>query len=300
LIGPFCLAVSGVGFFACDALVRRFGARVQTRRFLIVAEAVAFWPTIAMWGHPEDVLALGLAVYALLALSNDRPMLAAWLLGFAIAMQLFVILVVPIFVGVTGIRKGWELLSRAVVIPGCLLVAVLIPDFHDAFWTLTKQPGYPTILHPTPWVYLAPHITRIEVSNGPVHFLTLLIAVGIGFIANRWRHDWPSLFWLMAVALGLRSLFEPVMAPYYVMPAVAIAFAVGSIQWKIRWILTLASGIGLTIMTFSHSSVWTYWFEMTVLMGTMLICARPVKSVSSEAESTRADEPTIEVGQGFH
>jgi len=289
LIGPICFAVAGVGFFACDALARRIGTGTPARRILLAAEAAAFWPAIVMWGHPEDVLAFGLAVYALLALSDERPILAGWLLGFALSMQLFVVLLVPIFIGVTGVRKARDLLLRAIVIPGFLLLAVLVPDFHDAFSRLTRQPGYPTILHPTPWINLAPHISRIEVSSGPVHLLTVVVAVGIGFLARRWRHDWPSIFWLMAVAAGIRSFFEPVMAPYYVMPAVAVAFAVGSAQGRVRSTLTLASGLGLTVMTFSHSSEWTYWLEMVGLMGAMLFSARPPVPVQSDAGARGAD-----------
>jgi hypothetical protein len=276
LFGPVCLAVTGVGVFACDAVARKISVRIGVRRLLTVAEVVAIWATIAMWGHPEDVMALGLALYALLALSNGRPTLAGWLLGAAIAMQLWVVLLVPLFLGVTGIRKGAALLARTAVIPGCLLVAVLIPDFHDAYWTLTKQPGFPTVLHPTPWVLLAPHISRIEVSSGPVHLVTLGVAVGLGFLARRWRTDWATIFWLAAIAAGIRCLFEPVMAPYYVMPAVAIAFAVGATRGSIRWLLTLIAGFALTIMTFSHSGMWTYWFEMAGLLAAVFVSSRPL------------------------
>ena len=187
LVGPVCLAVTGVGLFACDSLARRLGVRLLIRRILTGAELIALWSTIAIWGHPEDVMALGLALFAMLALSKDRRTLAGWLLGAAIAMQLYVVLIVPIFLGVTGLRKALPILARASVIPGFLLIAVLVPDFHDALWVLTKQPGFPTILHPTPWVLLAPHINPIEVSNGPVHLLTLAVAASLGVLARRWR-----------------------------------------------------------------------------------------------------------------
>ena len=130
LIGPFCLATAAVTVFALDALARRFGISRPSRRFLTVGELVALWPTISYWGHPEDVVALGLVIYAFLALSDDRTALAGWLLGAALAMQLYVILLIPIFLGVLGLRKGAALLARAAVLPGFLLVAVLVPDFH--------------------------------------------------------------------------------------------------------------------------------------------------------------------------
>jgi uncharacterized membrane protein YozB (DUF420 family) len=275
LVGPFCLAASGVGIFALDALTRRLGVGRTTRRYLTAAGVVALWPSIVMWGHPEDVLALGFAIYAMLALSNGRFTLAGWLLGAAIAMQLYVVLLVPIVLGVIGIRKGIALLARAAIFPGFLLVAVLVPDFHAALWVLTKQPGFPAILHPTPWVLLAPHINRFEVSSGPVHFVALVAAASIGFAARRRRGDWASIFWLAAIATGIRCLFEPVMVPYYVMPAVVLAFAAGATRSRIRGCLTLAAGLGLTVMAFSHSNMWTYWFEMAGLMTAMFLLARP-------------------------
>jgi hypothetical protein len=215
--------------------------------------------------------------------------LAGWLLGAAIAMQLYAVLLVPIFLGVAGVRKGVPLLIRAVVFPGFLLVAVLVPDFHSALWSLTKQPGYPTILHPTPWVLLAPHINRIEVSSGPVHFVALVAAAVLGLVARRRRTDLASIFWLAAIATGIRCLFEPVMVPYYVMPAVALSLAVGATNRRVRWYLTLASGLGLTVMAFSHSNMWTYWFEMAGLMSTMFLCARPMRH-SSEISMSMPSE----------
>jgi hypothetical protein len=275
LIGPFCLATAGVAVFALDALARQFKIARGTRRLLTASVVVAIWPTIAYWGHPEDVIGLGLAIYALLAVSNRRPTLGAWLFGAAIAMQLYLVLLVPIFLGVMGIRKGVPFLARAALLPGFLLVAVLVPDFHDALWTLTKQPAFPSILHPTPWVLLAPHISRLEVSSGPVHFIAVAAAVGIGFLARRWRSDWATIFWLASLACGIRCLFEPAMIPYYVMPTVALAFVVGAKRGRTRCFLTVAAGLGLIVMTYSHSNIWTYWFEMVGLMTAMLWCARP-------------------------
>jgi hypothetical protein len=298
LIGPFCLATAGVALFALDALARRFEISLGTRRCLIVASAVAIWPTIAYWGHPEDVIGLGLAIYALLALANGRPTLAAWLFGAAIAMQLYVILLIPIFLGVMGIRKGLPFLARAAVLPGFLLVAVLVPDFHDALWTLTKQPAFPSILHPTPWVLLAPHISRLEVSSGPVHFIALAAAVGIGFLARRWRSDWATIFWLASIACGIRCLFEPAMIPYYVMPTVALAFVVGAKRGRFRFSLTLAAGVGLIVMTYSHSNMWTYWFEMVGLMIAMLWSARPPALGVDGAHFNRT-QVSIEVGDAY-
>ena len=286
VIGPYCLAFSGLVLFGADALARSLSISRGRRRVLVIACVAAVWPAVAMWGHPEDAVALGLAAYALLALSRDRMVLAGWLLGGAIAMQLFVVLIVPVFIGIAGLRKATAMLMRAAVLPGFLLVAVLVPDFHDAVWTLTHQPGYPSILHPTPWMGLAPRINRLEVSSGPVHFFALAMSIGLGFLARRWRASWPTIVWLAAVSLAVRCVFEPVMVPYYVMPPVVLALVVGAARGRLRWSLTLAAGLGVTVMTFSHASEWTYWCEMTALLIAMFVLARPRFAIEIDQAST--------------
>jgi hypothetical protein len=292
LLGPFCLITAGVVIFAVDAWTRRFAISSGRRRLITVATVIATWPTIAYWGHPEDVLALGLVMYALLALANDRPTLAGWLLGAALAMQLYVILLVPVFVGVIGIRRGASLLARAAILPGFLLVAVLVPDFHGAFWALRNQPNFPTVSHPTPWVLIAHHIASNEVSAGPVRLLALAAAIGVGVLASRWRHDWRAIIWLAAIACGIRCLFEPVMIPYYVMPAVTFAIISGATRGRVRMGLALSSAVGLILMTYSHSNMWTYGFEMCSLLAVMVLLARPLARVSA-SDGSISEEPLV-------
>ncbi len=162
LIGPVSLLCSGLPLFTLDALARRLGILTGSRRVLSVAVAAAVWPALAIWGHPEDALALGFAVYALVMVLDERWTPAGWLLGAALAMQLLVVMLVPVFVGLVGWRHGRALLARAAVLPGFLLVAVLVPDFHDAFYVLSHQPADPAPNHITPWLALAP-----KLGHGP-------------------------------------------------------------------------------------------------------------------------------------
>ena len=61
----------------------------------------------------------------------------------------------PVFIGLVGWRRVSAVLVRAAVLPGFLLVAVLVPDFHAAFWgggKPTVRPDCPTTSHPGwPW-----------------------------------------------------------------------------------------------------------------------------------------------------
>lgn len=276
LIGPVSLLCSGLPLFTLDALARRMGILTGSRRVMSVAVAAAVWPALAIWGHPEDALALGFAVYALVMVLDGRWTPAGWLLGAALAMQLLVVMLVPVFVGLVGWRQGRALLARAAVLPGFLLVAVLVPDFHDAFYVLSHQPADPTPNHITPWLSLAPKLGHGQVSGGPGRLLNGAVAVAAGFLAHRWRRDVWHILWLIALVLATRTVFEAVMVPYYAMPGVAIALVTAR-PHSLRWVGVCVAGAGLTVMTFTRHGRWEYWLAMTGLTAVMLALAWPVR-----------------------
>jgi hypothetical protein len=260
---------------AADALARAFGTATWVRRVLAVGVGAAVWPTVTMWGHGEDVLALGFAMYALVALSNRRLGAAGWLLGAALAMQLFVVALVPLFIAVVGRRKFAPLMARAAFLPGCLLVAVLIPNFHASIHALFDQPNYPTVDHATPWLLLAPKLGHGAVAAGPGRIIGLLLAVAVGALGVRYRANARRIVWLGALVLGLRCLFESVMDPYYVMSVVVLALVVASALPVLRLAAVAAAGAGLTVLTYYRPEMWIYWSEMTAVMVTMLALAWP-------------------------
>ncbi len=150
LAGPFVLLTAGVALAAFDALARRLGVLGWRRVALLTAEAVAVWPTLALWGHPEDVLGVAAMAFALMAAADRKWVRAGWLMGAAIAMQLLAGLAVPVLAGMAGARRRLPLLLRAAFLPAVLLAIVMIPDFHDTWTVLSQQRTYPTVNHPTP------------------------------------------------------------------------------------------------------------------------------------------------------
>jgi hypothetical protein len=288
LIGPISLASAALALFAFDGLAKRLGVGMGKRRVLTVFEAGALWPGLAMWGHPEDVLAVGLAALALSMLLDDRRAVAGWLLGGAIAMQLWVVLVLPAFVAFVGLRKGTALVARAVILPGFLFLAVAIPDLHDAVRTLLRQPAVPSVNHATPWVLLSPKLPHGMVAGGPARSIAIVVALGAGAIARTWRHDPTRVVWLMAMVLGARCVFDAVMVPYYVMPAVALALVAAATAPPARFALTAIAAAGLTVMTFTHHGLWEYWLMMTALIGAVLGMAWPGETSRPLNASTAA------------
>jgi hypothetical protein len=275
LVGPIALLLSGVALFGLDALAARLGVTQSSRWILLVAEAIVLWPATAIWGHPEDAIALGLLAFALVAMWDGRWALAGWLLGAAIAMQLLVVLAIPVVVGVAGARKAGPILARASVLPGFFAAAVLVPNFHRSVMVLTRQPTFPQIDHPTPWVHLSPTLAPHVVAAGPSRLLAVAVALGAGWMARRWRDDLAMVVYALAVVFAARCIFESVMVPYYVMPAVGMAVLVSFVGGWARRLTTLTAALALTVVTFYRVGEWRYYVEMVGLLAAMLAAAKP-------------------------
>src|SRR4029079_12588970 len=79
--GPYQVAISAVALFATDAIAERLGATRPKRFWLAAASATALWSVTIRWGHPEDAVAIGLLLYAILALADLKGARSAWLGG---------------------------------------------------------------------------------------------------------------------------------------------------------------------------------------------------------------------------
>lgn len=275
LIGPIDLACAALPLFGADALLRLLGTARWRRRILTFGVAAAVWPTLVIWGHGEDVLALGFAIYALTMLLSRRLGAAGWLLGAALAMQLYAVALIPLFAFVAGRRKAPALLARMAVLPGFLFIAVVVPNPHATWHALFSQPNFPKIDHPTPWVLLAPHLGHGTVAAGPGRIIGLVLAVCVGALGLRYRTDPRRIVWLAAGALALRCVFESVMDPYYVMPIVVMALLAVSGGSLMRSAVVVLGGAGLTDLTYFRPEMWLYWAEMTSVIVAMLVAAWP-------------------------
>ena len=103
--GPYQVAISTVALFAADAIAERLGATRPKRFWLAALGATALWSVTIRWGHPEDAVAVGLLLYAVLALAESRTSRSAWLAGAAVAVQPLVLLAFPILAAVVEPRK---------------------------------------------------------------------------------------------------------------------------------------------------------------------------------------------------
>jgi hypothetical protein len=293
--GPYEIALSGVALFAADAVAERLGVSWPKRVLLTAASAVALWSVSVEWGHPEDAVAVALLLYAILALSNARVARAAWLFGAAVAVQPLVLLALPVVLVAIEPRRLAGFLARAAT-PGVLLLgAAAWANWHATVTAVTSQPNSPVINHATVWTALAPQLGHGTVAAGPARVLAILVACVCALAAGRrWRtaqsarwspRTLQEVLWWTAVALALRSVFEPVMVAYYLWPALAVALIAASTSWS-RLVLTSLVAATLTFTSqVSWHSAWAWWAPMVAGLALALFLARVPQGAAPAPEA---------------
>jgi hypothetical protein len=310
LAGPYEIALCCVTLFAADALAEQLGVRFWKRGLLAAASAGILWSVSARWGHPEDAVAVGLLLYAVLAQSRGRLGLAGWLAGAAVCVQPLVLLALPVMLAAAPWRRMVPFLVRAALPSAVLLGATAIADWHDTYTSVTSQPDSPVINHPTAWTSLAPHMANQNVAAGPFRLATIVLACLCALaIRRRWQSraittgangaisgsgdavssgdaaTWSTallteVLWWVALTLALRSFFEPVMVSYYPWPAMAVALIpAATLSWpRLVAVGVLAGGLTAAAQGPSHS-VWIWWVPVVAGLVVLLALARPTATI---------------------
>src|ERR1700761_6803473 len=140
LAGPYQIALCCVTLCAADALAEQLGVRFWKRGLLAAASAGILWSVSARWGHPEDAVAVGLLLYAVLAQSRARLGLAGWLAGAAVCVQPLVLLALPVLLALLPWRRMPVFGAPAAAPRRPLLRAAPIGSRHYTYTALTSQP----------------------------------------------------------------------------------------------------------------------------------------------------------------
>ena len=308
LFQPVELVLTFPAVFAVDALARRLGCSRSRRWVLTFGAAVAAFSVAGVWGHAEDVLATGLALYAVDSLLAGKTRRMGWLMGAAVVTQPLVGLAVPLLFAVSPAGSRVRFAVRSVVPSVVLLGLALLGNWADASRALVEQPTPPSINHATPWIALAPKVPQpslppvivdrragfvhghfrvvtstihthkqVLVSGGPPRTLGLLLAIAIGVWAwrNRSRISPTGLVWLTAVAFSLRCAFEPVMTPYYLVPPVLVAMVSLARVGPVRQIAGTVLAIGDGVFAYYHFSPWVWWPPVVAMLAGVLALGYP-------------------------
>jgi len=279
LLGPYEILIGCVALFACDALAERLEVSSGRRVVLCVVEGVVLWPVLVAWGHPEDALALALAVYAMVFALDHRWTGAGWLFGAAIATQPLVVLMLPVVLAMSGKRQAPALLLRSGLPAIVLLATPLVAQFHATAHVLLAQPNFPRIDHATPWTALAPKLggagKDIAVAAGPGRVVAVVGACVLGWWARRWRDRPDLLVWAAATALTLRCLTESVMDDYYVWPTLALGLIVAARMTRWRQTVGVLVAVAVTVCAQTHFGEWLWWSTVNAGLLIVLVSAFP-------------------------
>jgi hypothetical protein len=315
--GTYQIALCCVTLFAADALAERLGVDFWKRGLLALASAGILWSVSARWGHPEDAVAVGLLLYAILAQSRARLGLAGWLAGAAVCVQPLVLLALPVMLAVLPWRRMAPFLVRAALPSVLLLGAVAIANWHDTYRSVTSQPDSPVINHPTAWTSLAPQMAGQNVAAGPFRLATILLAClcalavrrlwqaraaqhapagqpgtgqpGTGQPATGWCDGAPwsapllaDVLWWVALTLALRSFFEPVMVSYYPWPPMAVALiAAATLSWPRLFTAGILAGALTAAAQGPSHAVWIWWVPIVAGLAVLLAVSWPKASVGT-------------------
>jgi hypothetical protein len=326
LLEPIELLLASTVLFAVDALAEHLVVSKGRRVTLCIAVAVLAWPTVAIWGHAEDCLALTLAVYAFIAGLKGSWKACGWLFGFALVTQPFVVMVLPLVVAWSPAGQRTWMAIRSVLLSAVLVVVALASNAANTYRALVLQPTPPSVNHATPWASLSPrvpdlvpatgssatvsvragkfveettaahHHVAILVSGGAGRAVELVLALLVGLYV--WRRPQPPdrLIWLAAACLGMRCLFEAVMTPYYLGAPFILAIAIASRQGNKRFWATSVIAIETTVFAYHHLSPWVWWLPVVAGTAAILALGFPNKPrITSELpliQESRAETPT--------
>ena len=151
-------------------------------------------------------------------------------------------------------------------------------------------------------------MSNTNVAAGPARLATIVLACCCALaVRRRWLAQaesaeggsWPpsllaDVLWWAALALALRSFFEPVMVSYYPWPVLAVALIPAATLSWIRLVAAsvVAGGVTAAAQGSSHS-VWVWWVPLVIGLGGMLALSRPHvgRAADRSAELTPTASP---------
>ena len=138
--GPLLLALMVFPIVAADRWLEYMGVTDWHRRLVVLGTMGITLPPIVLFGHAEDLVALGAMLYGLVAAMEQRNRAAGWWLGVALAFQFFAILAVPIALVLLKRRAWLGAVVPMVLVPAAFLVVPLVADFSGTV-APTGPPG---------------------------------------------------------------------------------------------------------------------------------------------------------------
>jgi hypothetical protein len=271
VLGPIEMASGYIALRGLDTVASLLGSTFKARIVLCGAETVLIWPVLVIWGHPEDVIAVGCVLYSAIYTSANRWARGAVYLGAAIAVQPLAILAAPAVLMRVVREHRFRTAVIASLLPAALLTCIAVIAPGGVFRGVLIQPQFTLIDQVTPWVRIAPQVGLLTVSALPNRALAVVFAVALSVLATRGKEPLRPLVAVVALAFALRAFFEPVLVPFYLWPALAVALVViASDSWRR---LAVASSIACAICVASQFPHFGEFLWLLEMLGTFSVVA---------------------------
>jgi hypothetical protein len=286
VVGPLFLLPTLLCTCAADCWLRRLEVGRTARVVVLAVVSLLVAPAI-LWGHPEDVMALGCGLYGLAAARDGRRS-AGWWMGAALAFQIEAVLVLPLCLAVLPSGRWRSYTTRALVLPAAVLAVPLVGDPSTTVDTLVHQHVSAGGSRYTPTYHLLP-----GGAGSPIEVLIVVCAslVGVGVARRRDQIDDGTLLWLTGMVVSLR-LFGPSLFPYYLVPGLVLLCLAAATRRPARLAATLVMGLALTGgLEVPLEGSWLRFIAVVVMMVLMAAVTRPRAAALDHAD--RAVRPPI-------
>lgn len=304
LLLPCIALASSLPLLAFNEFTSRMGdlRRWQARGGLIIAGCLLFWMS-AQWGHPDDAVSIGLLLWGTTKLIDGKIGMAGWLLGASLVMQPVSGLAIPLLIALIPMRKMPGFIGRIVVIPLLAVIPQAIGGWHYTNVALRLQPDdgpfkTPLFMLATPVSVFGSHVANVFVAAAPFRTVSSAAAVlvaGVVFwmVCKGWRPRVDQIAWMMALCLSFRMAVEPVMWPYYVVPALVVACTLaGRISLPRLSVAVLA--MALTVVGVStHATPWLYWMSFLIPLAITILALCPPAAPFVDNRSSTASPVRI-------
>ena len=314
-------AVAYMGFFvfawsySALRVLRLIISGERRNRIVVVASTLVAGFILIPWGHPEDLAAVALCLWAFqkIAVGAYRP--AGYYAGAALAFQpLAILFLIPLFI--IGIRRLTEFVPasvRAALVPLAMMLPAFLASPSASINSWFSQPNFPKVDHLTLLGLLA--ASKAAGVPAGLYRLGMLGIVATGALLIRYRLGKSllsprQLLVVCGLGLSVRALIEPVIVPYYLTPFLMLAVLVGvedRPKWPVNLIGIVFFSLGLEEVASIHTSPVSYSVALWLMVGALvaLVVSRysPDAGVAFEVQlqsQNETDFPEVAALDGSH
>jgi hypothetical protein len=277
LLAAVATALACTVLFALDAVARQWEYSDGRRLALAVVAGLGVVSAAVFWGHPEDCIALAFVLWAALAVERRGAAglrHAGWLLGVAVAFQPLALLAVAPIVARARWRDVLSVAWRLVVPSVLVLLPELLATPARALHAVVDQPFFPPKESATPFSHLARSLGHGMYSGGTLRLVATLVAVVVGWVVCRRRHDLPFVLFVMAIAFTLRVVFESELLGFYFFPVIAVCLLLSLRSGWARFNVGAAvSLLNLALGNRREHTIALWWPAMMATVLVLLVLA---------------------------